>query len=107
MASYNLEVGAQLWFIQVQQDEGTLHGVTSSSCCIFGSGRPSAPTPSASSGLASTWAPSLTIRTASRPSFLARALSLRRSGCRSSWQAYNHRSASMWRSTIHSRSLSP
>jgi hypothetical protein len=71
MASYNLEDVAQLWYIQLQEDEGTLPWGVSRSSCTCGLGLPSARLCCSSSPSASVQGPWRSTPIAFRPSCLA------------------------------------
>jgi hypothetical protein len=107
MASYNLEEGAQMWYIQVQTDEGTPLWRRFKELINLWYGPPLHATPSSSSPTAAVPPPSRSTRTASRRSFPALAPSTRRSGCSCSRAAFFLRSASTCRSRTRSPSRPP
>jgi len=98
MASYNLEEGAQMWYIQVQTDEGTPSWRDSRSFSTSATGRRSDRPPWLSlwSVAARLWSPN--IRTDSRPCSPGLVISTSPSGCSSSLGAFCRHSASTCRS---------
>jgi hypothetical protein len=101
MASYNLEDGAQLWYMQVQTDEGTpsWRRLQHTTCATV---RPCVPLHSLSSRLAAAPPPSRSSRTVFKRSWLAPDLSTRSNECSCSRAVFDHRSASTCGSSIRS-----
>jgi hypothetical protein len=101
MASYNLEDGAQMWYIQVQTDEGTPSWRWFKELLNLRYAPLSALLPSSNWRIAAARAPSRSIRIASRHFFPAPVPCKRRKGCSCSRAGSFHRSASTFRFTIH------
>jgi hypothetical protein len=87
MASYNLEDVAQLWYIQLQEDEGTPPWGISKSCSTFGSGRLSDRRPCSSWRSAAARGRWRTTPTGSRLSCPTRVASRRASASSYTWAA--------------------
>jgi hypothetical protein len=104
MASYNLEDGAQLWYIQVQSDEGTPSWRRFKELINLRYGPPlrSAPPLSLNWLIVAAPAPSRSIKTASRRCFPALVNSTRRNGSSCSPAGSFPHSASTCGSTIRS-----
>jgi hypothetical protein len=99
MASYNLEAGAQLWFMQIQRDEGTPSWRCSTKLLNTRFGPPLRSNPLSELVVCRRTARLSSTRTGLRPCFLASAHSQRPRKCSSSPPAYNRPSASTLRST--------
>jgi hypothetical protein len=107
MASYNLEDGAQLWYMQVQTDEGIPSWRRFTELLNLRYGPPLRAAPL--SELVDCCRTSTVVKYQDRfQALLARAaLSMRSNGCSCSRAVFDHRSTSMCGSSIHSPSQLP
>jgi hypothetical protein len=81
MASYNLQDAAQLWYMQVQTDEGTPPWARFKELLNLRFGQPLRAAPSSSSPPAGARARSRSTKTVSKLSFLGLVTSMKPSGC--------------------------
>jgi hypothetical protein len=108
MASYNLEEGAQMWYIQIQQDEGDIPTWRRFKHLLnLHYGPPSVPRRCLNSPTADAQVRSLNTRIVSRLFYLAPGHCRRSRGCSCSRAGWGLHSTTLCASTIRSRSWSP